>query len=136
MTPEQRAARRDSLDALRASVLQGLMARIAGNENRPAGEQFANVQLMKDSTSAALLKTMDYFGKSLSVGCSFCHTVGKWDDDSREGKQTARIMIQLVNMINTEGLSKLRPNRNGETPKINCVTCHRGNTGPGTALLP
>ncbi|MGH7582657.1 MAG: c-type cytochrome [Gemmatimonadales bacterium] len=136
LTPEQRAARRDSLDAVRTATVQELMTKIAGSENRPAGEQFANVLLMKDSTSAALLRTMDYFGKSLSVGCSFCHTVGKWDDDSHESKRTARVMIEMVNMINTQALTKMPPNRRGETPTIDCVTCHRGNTGPGTALLP
>jgi hypothetical protein len=29
------------------------------------------------------------------------------------------------------------PARNGNTPKINCITCHRGNPGgPGQALMP
>jgi cytochrome c553 len=114
-----------------------LTQRIAGNENRPAGDEFTNVQLMKDSTSAALLKTMDYFGRSLSVSCTYCHEPdGKWDEDTKEEKKTARVMIQLVNLINTQGLSKLPPNRSGRTPAISCITCHRGNTGPGTALLP
>jgi hypothetical protein len=40
----------------------------------------------------------------------------------------------MVNMINTTELSKL--GNNGRSPKINCVTCHRGNTNPGSALLP
>ncbi|HEY3933883.1 MAG TPA: c-type cytochrome [Gemmatimonadales bacterium] len=137
LTPEQRAARRDSLTAIRTQVVAMMMQRIAGNENRPAGDEFTNVRLMKDSTSAALIKTMDYFGKSLSVSCTYCHEPdGKWDDDTKEEKQTARVMIELVNMINTNGLSKLPPNRSGRTPTISCVTCHRGNTGPGTALLP
>jgi hypothetical protein len=61
---------------------------------------------------------------------------GKWDDDSKDAKKTARVMIQLVDLINTQGLSKLPPNRGGSTPKISCVTCHRGRTTPGRALLP
>jgi len=137
MTPEQRAARRDSLSAMRAQVIQELAAQIAGNENKPAAEVFKNVQLLKDTTATQLLKTMDYYGRSLSVGCTFCHVAGgKWDDDSKDAKKTARVMIELVNSINTGGLAKLPPNRNGQTPRISCVTCHRGNTGPGTALLP
>jgi hypothetical protein len=137
LTPEQRAARRDSLSAMRAQVVQDIMTQIAGNETKRAADVFKNVQLMKDTTAAQLLKTMDYYGRSLSVGCTFCHTaVGKWDDDAKEAKKTARVMIELVNAINTGGLTKLPPNRNGQTPRISCVTCHRGNTGPGTALLP
>lgn len=137
LTPEQNAARRDSLSAMRAAVIQDLMTRIAGSENKRAADEFTNIQLMKDTTAAQLLKTMDYYGRSLSVGCQFCH-VGdnKWDDDTKEEKKTTRVMIELVNMINTQGLSKLPPGRGGRTPTISCVTCHRGRTGPGTMLLP
>lgn len=137
LTPEQNAARRDTLDAMRAEVVQTLMTRIAGNENKRADDEFTNIKLMKDTTAAELLKVMDYFGKSLSVGCTYCHVGGgKWDEDTKEEKNTARVMIEMVNMINTSGLSKLPPNRSGRTPTISCVTCHRGRTGPGTALLP
>jgi hypothetical protein len=137
LTPEQRASRRDSLTALRTQVLQELMTKIAGSENRRADDEFTNIKLMKDTTAVQLLKTMDYFGKSLSVSCTYCHVDGgKWDEDTKEEKNTTRIMIELVNSINTGGLSKLRPNRNGQTPRISCMTCHRGNTQPGMAILP
>ena len=134
LTPEQVAARRDSLTAMRAAVEKDLMARIAGNEMKSAGEEFTNVKLMKDSTAANFLKQMDYYGRSLSVGCEFCHVGGgKWDDDSKEEKQTTRVMIEMVNMINTQSLSKLGGQR---PPRISCVTCHRGRNNPGQALLP
>ena len=95
---------------------------------------FNNLLLMKDTTAANLLKTMDYYGRSLSVGCQFCHAAGgKWDDDSKDAKKTTRVMIELVNLINTQGLSKLA---NARPVRINCVTCHRGRQTPGTALLP
>ncbi|HEY8062284.1 MAG TPA: c-type cytochrome [Gemmatimonadales bacterium] len=136
-TPEQRAARRDSLSALRTQVLQELMTKIAGSENKRADDEFTNIKLMKDTTAVQLLKTMDYYGKSLSVSCTYCHVGGgKWDEDTKEEKNTTRIMIELVNSINTGGLSKVPPNRNGQTPKISCMTCHRGNTNPGMAMLP
>jgi Photosynthetic reaction centre cytochrome C subunit len=137
MTPEQRAVRRDSLTAARAAVLQELMAKIAGSENKRADDEFTNIKLMKDTTAAQLLKVMDYYGKSLSVNCTFCHAGGgKWDEDTKEEKNTTRVMVELVNSINAGGLSKLRPNRTGQTPKISCMTCHRGNSTPGNAMLP
>jgi len=137
LTPEQRAARRDSLSAMRTQVLQELMTKIAGSENKRADDEFTNIKLMKDTTAIQLLKTMDYYGKSLSVSCTYCHAGGgKWDEDTKEEKNTTRIMIELVNSINTGGLSKVPPNRNGQTPKISCMTCHRGNTNPGMAMLP
>ena len=122
---------------MRASVIRDLMVRIAGSEAKRAADEFTNVTLMKDTTAAQLLKTMDYYGRSLSVGCQFCHVSGgKWDDDTKEEKKTTRVMIELVNQINTAGLSKMPPNRAGRTPTISCVTCHRGRNNPGAALLP
>ena len=113
------------------------MTKIAGSENKRADDEFTNIKLMKDTTAAQLLKVMDYYGKSLSVNCTYCHAPdGKWDEDTREEKNTTRIMIEMVNSINTGGLARLRPNRNGQTPKISCMTCHRGNTNPGMAILP
>ena len=137
LTPEQRAARRDSLTALRASTLEILKKEIAGHDSEPAGKVFKNIQLNKDTPAIALLNAMDnVFGRTLSVNCTFCHVQDKWDDDSKAAKKTTRMMIQMVAAINTEQLSKLPPNRNGQTPRIGCMTCHRGNQTPGNAMLP
>jgi hypothetical protein len=46
LTPEQVAARRDTLNTMRTGVIADLMARMAGKENQRAGEVFTNVQLM------------------------------------------------------------------------------------------
>ncbi len=130
------AAYRDTLNTMRTGVISGLMTRLAGSETKRAGDQFTNVLLMKDSTVTNFLKQMDYYGKSLSVGCTFCHAgAGKWDDDSKDAKKTARVMIELVNMINTQGLAKMAAG-GGRAPRISCVTCHRGRQQPGQTLLP
>ena len=122
---------------MRAEVIKDLMTRIAGSEKLRAADVFKNVQQMKDTTAEQLLKTMDYYGRSLSVGCQFCHAAGgQWADDSKQAKKTARVMMQLVDVINTQGLSKMPPRGNGQTPKISCVTCHRGRSSPGQTLLP
>jgi len=136
LTPEQRAARRDSLTAVRAAQLDILKKEIAGRDSQPAGQVFKNVQINKDTPAVGFLNAMNAYGNALSVGCTFCHVQDKWDDDSRPGKKTARIMLQMVAAINTEQLSKLPPNRTGQTPRIGCTTCHRGNQQPGNALLP
>jgi photosynthetic reaction center cytochrome c subunit len=113
------------------------MTKIAGRENDPAGQVFKNVQIMKDVPAGQFLQAMDQtIGRSLSMGCTSCHVADQWDSDERNAKKTARIMLQIVNAINTEQLTKMPPNRNGQTPRIGCVTCHRGNGNPGTALVP
>ncbi len=137
MSPEQRAARRDSIAALRAKTVSEVLASIAGHENEPAGEVFKNVVLLKDMPAGEFVKEMDQnFGAALSMNCTSCHVAGQWDDDSRNGKKRARIMIEMVNVINNQELTKMPAGRDGQTPKISCVTCHRGNGNPGRALLP
>ena len=79
------------------------------------------------------LQTMDKgYGYALSVSCTFCHVAGQYDADTKQPKKTARVMIDIVNGINTTQMVKMP---NARPPQINCVTCHRGNTGPGRALV-
>lgn len=139
LTPEQRAARRDSIAGLRAVTVKELMTKIAGKEKLKAGDVFANLKdpALQDTTAEALVTLMDQnYSKALGVGCTFCHVNGQWDEDKKEEKETTRIMITMVTMLNKEQLTKLPPERNGKTPTLDCVTCHRGLNHPGRALLP
>lgn len=137
LTPEQRAARRDSLTAVRAQTVKEVLAKLAGKEKMRAGDVFASVELLQDTTVEGLLQIMDQnYGRALGVGCTFCHTEGQWDDDKKEEKVSARTMIKLVNQINKGELTHMPPNRQGRTPTISCITCHRGMNRPGAALMP
>jgi hypothetical protein len=137
MTPEQRAARRDSIGTLRAATTAQLMKDVAGKEDQPAGTVFKNVQLLKDMKAGEFLTFMDQtVGKGLGRNCTDCHVANDWQSDSLGSKKTARLMIGVMQGINNDLLTKM-PARNGNTPKINCITCHRGNPGgPGQALMP
>jgi hypothetical protein len=137
MTPEMRAARRDSLSAEREKLVAQLMQQIAGREDEPAGKVFKNVKLLQDVPAKQFLTIMDHdYGRGLGVNCTFCHVANQWDSDRREEKETARMMIAMTDTINRTQLSKLHPNRLGKTPVINCVSCHRGYNEPNLALVP
>ena len=137
LTPEQRATRRDSLSGLRAAYVAQLRQRIVGREEQPAGEVFENVQLLKDVPAGRFLTIMDStFGRALSVNCTACHVDKDWGDESRSGKAQARIMIAMTNAINADHLTKMPKRPDGSSPRIGCITCHRGNQQPGNALLP
>lgn len=136
LTPEQRAARRDSLHAARDVYIAALKTKIAGHDSEPASQVFSNIQVMKTASAGQLLDAMGAFGNALGVNCTFCHVSDQWEADDRQGKKTARMMIGMVTAINTEQLSKLPPNRNGQTPRINCTTCHRGYQTPNGQLVP
>lgn len=137
LTPEQRAARRDSIAAVRAETVKQLMAQIAGKEDQPAGEVFKNVQLMKTIPAGMLLKAMDEgIGRGLGRGCNDCHITSDWASDSLPRKRTARTMMGIVNDINTSLLPRLGPGRGGQPRTIQCVTCHRGGAAGSTAIIP
>ena len=138
MTPEQRAARRDSIGTLRAATRAQLMRDIAGRETEPAGTVFKNVLVLKDMPAGRFLVLMDStWGRALGRNCTDCHIANQWASDSLNRKKTARMMAGLVEVINNEQLTKL-PVRPGQaSAKINCITCHRGNPGgPRQELLP
>jgi hypothetical protein len=136
LTPEQRAARRDSISAERAKIVATELAKIKGREDSSSQDIYQNLELLQDTTAGNLLKLMDEYGRDLSVGCEFCHVPNKWEDDSKEHKQTTRIMIKITNAINDEQLTMLPKDRRGNTPKITCMTCHRGANEPNRAIMP
>jgi len=110
-----------------------LLEGIAGKENRPAGEVFKNVKLMKDVPAARFLKIMDTgFSRSLGVGCEHCHVEDRWEADEKRPKRAAREMIGLVSEIN-EKLSQLQDIDNTD-PSVNCTTCHRGFVKPALQM--
>lgn len=138
LTPEQRAARRDSLTADRERLMNEVLKSIAGRENEPAGRVFKNVKLDKDMPAGEFVRMMNGdFGKALGRSCNFCHDVHHWNSDERHEKTVARIMMALEDSINNSPayLPQLK-NRRGIWPHIECVTCHRGMNEPNRALLP
>lgn len=138
LTPEQRAARRDSINADRQRLADSLMATIAGRENEPAGQVFKNVKLLQNMPAGEFIKAMNEdYGKAIGRSCNFCHVANDFASDRRKEKATARMMIALEDSINNapEFLPRLK-NRRGFWPHIECVTCHRGMNEPNHALLP
>lgn len=110
-----------------------LMQAIKGRENRPAGEVFKNVQLLKDIPAGRFLRIMDAgYSNALGVGCDHCHAEDRWDADEKRPKLAAREMIRLVQEINRQ-LESMEHIDNSE-PQINCTTCHRGYVKPSTQL--
>ena len=113
--------------------VQELMKAIAGKENRPAGEVFQNVQLMKDVPAGRFLRIMDTgFNQALGIGCDHCHVEDRWEADEKRPKRAAREMIGLVKQIN-DSLQKLQDIDTSDAT-VNCTTCHRGYVKPATQM--
>jgi len=93
--------------------------------NKPAGEQFKNVQILKDVPSGQFLQYMRAFNASLGVECGFCHVQDR-SSDEKEEKKMARSMITMTHDINEKYFK-------GEM-EVRCYTCHKGASRPVSNL--
>ena len=100
--------------------------------------------LPRNMTGQQVHELMEKWEGSLGVKCSTCHAadpnnVGpngrprlNYADDSKEEKQTARLMYKMTEDINMNYVSKVP---NSDMP-VTCGTCHRGHLGPEPFVIP
>ncbi len=78
---------------------------------------------------------MMHFSQSLGVNCTYCHNTRSFTDwtQSTPQRMTAWYGIRMVRDLNTNFLDPLAsvfpPGRlgvQGDSPKVNCATCHNG----------
>lgn len=113
--------------------VQDLLAAIAGKENKPAGEVFKNVKMMKDVPAGRFVRIMETgFAKSLGVGCEHCHVTDRWEADEKRPKRATREMMKLVRQINDT--LKDMPDIDNADATVNCTTCHRGFVKPALQM--
>ena len=103
---------------------------------------FANPEnlevLPKDISSSELSATMRGFAMGLGVRCETCHvgepntplTTFDFVSDEKPMKQKARLMLQMVNTINSEFVPKLDEVEKASRVSVRCITCHRGQSQP------
>ncbi|HTZ47831.1 MAG TPA: c-type cytochrome [Verrucomicrobiae bacterium] len=95
---------------------------------KTAGQQFKNIQVLKDIPADQLIPTMQFMAASLGVECDFCHVEHEMQKDDKKPKQVARKMIEMELAIN-KGHFK-------NEIEVTCFTCHRGSEHPvGTPIL-
>ena len=87
----------------------------------------------KDISRAQLTQRMREFSFALGVRCQYCHVGGNgvsfdgvvFASDDKPTKRTARLMLRMVEQLNTTTLAQL-PSRAEPRVVVECVTCHRG----------
>ncbi len=105
-------------------------------------DHFANLQVLpKDIGKGGLLEVMKSFTRGLGVRCQHCHIgeEGKplmtfdFVSDTKATKQTARVMLRMVQAINNEHLAKIEK-KSADALQVNCITCHHGENRPPRSL--
>src|SRR5436190_17546927 len=92
---------------------------IQGNR---AGDQYKNVQVLKDISPSDFNATMHFLRASLGTTCDHCHDVEHYEADTKPAKVTARRMIQMVIDLNKNSF--------GGRTEVTCNSCHRGSSRP------
>jgi hypothetical protein len=80
------------------------------------------------------------FTQALGVRCPYCHAgeegqpLNTFDfaADTKPTKGTARVMMKMVNDLNSNYLASVGSKPAGE-PRVSCYTCHRGEAKPAVA---
>jgi len=98
--------------------------------------KLVNLQVLpRDIAPVRLGRLMKQYEADLGVTCSYCHVenreTGKLDyaSDDNPAKQTARIMMTMLDDINDRHLSQLAGDRRYAVP-VTCGSCHQGRSNP------
>lgn len=94
-----------------------------------------NLTVLKDMPVARLERVMKRYERELGVTCSYCHVenrdTGELDyaSDENPKKETARIMIAMLDDINERHLARLGGDQR-YAADITCGSCHQGRANP------
>ena len=74
---------------------------------------------------------MNFIVQALGANCNTCHARGNVASEEKPLKQTARRMLEMTKMINTQFFPDHKP-REGESVlgRVTCYTCHQGEQTP------
>ncbi len=123
----------------RALLLAALLALLGSADGMAQRWQWPekgeNLQILpEDTTPEQLQATMRSFVGALGVRCEYCHddTNGNrlsqmdFAADTKEAKDIARVMMEMVQGINGEALTQVSHGDNAARVSVTCMTCHRG----------
>lgn len=90
--------------------------------SKTAGQQYKNIQVLKDIPADQLIPAMEFIAASLGVECEFCHVEKQMEKDDKKEKKTARKMIAMELAIDKDQFDG--------NLDVTCYTCHRGSAHP------
>jgi hypothetical protein len=112
-----------------------------GSTSNPPAPQYpapTNLQaLPKTMTGQQVHDLMEEWSRQLNTTCDGCHAYDRnhlgpdgklalnYADDSKDMKRVARMMVTMMDLINTNYISKVE----GSGVPVSCGMCHRGDIG-------
>src|SRR5690242_6014436 len=95
-------------------------------EGKTAEQVYKSIKVLNGVPADQVIESMHLIRGALGVSCEFCHEDPDRAADTKENKETARMMMRMVMDIN-------KNNFKGEQ-EVTCYTCHRGQAIPATTF--
>ena len=90
-----------------------------------------NVKILTGLYAQQFQEEMNFITQALGVNCNTCHVRGNFASEEKPLKLTARRMLEMTKMINTQFFPDHKP-KEGESVlgRVTCYTCHQGEQTP------
>jgi hypothetical protein len=94
------------------------------NEGKTAEQVYKNIKVMQGTPANELNQSMHLMKGAVGLDCLYCHIEREWEKDVKPAKEVARMMIVMMNDINTRQF--------GGRQVVTCNTCHNGHPVPAS----
>ncbi|HMQ46879.1 MAG TPA: c-type cytochrome [Saprospiraceae bacterium] len=131
-TTKPTAANYDQWAIARKHYVTEVNEAIKGKEQWLVDSVFSNLKVLGGFPAENLVFAMDKWAQALGVDCTHCHNTANWASDEKPAKEIARQMVNLGERVNAD--LRLISGLKSEQPKVNCITCHRGDLKPALRM--
>jgi hypothetical protein len=98
---------------------------------KPGLAESPGIKVLRGLTVPEFEQEMQLMVQALGVTCGFCHVRNNFASEANEHKLTARRMLEMTKLINSQFFPNHTP-QEGESKlgKVTCLTCHQGEQKP------
>ena len=98
---------------------------------KPAMAESPAIKVLTGLTVPEFEQEMQMMVQALGVSCAFCHVRNDFAAETNEKKITARRMVEMTKLINSQFFPAFTPPE-GESKlgRVTCMTCHQGEQRP------
>jgi hypothetical protein len=98
---------------------------------KPAIAESATITVLTGLTVAEFEQEMQMMVQALGVSCNFCHVRNNFAAETNEKKLTARRMVEMTKLINSQFFpAYVPPEGESKLGRVTCMTCHQGEQRP------
>jgi len=98
---------------------------------RPGMAESPTIKVLTGLTVPEFEQEMQMMVQALGVNCVFCHVRNNFPAETNEKKVTARRMLEMTKLINSQFFPDYTPPEgDSKLGRVTCMTCHQGEQRP------